>query len=586
MKSRPAKGENSGGRVVLMTILGLVLLFGGVYVAAYLLAGDKLPRGTTIAGVDIGGHPPEAAVSELQKGLERRTTPISVTVGSKTTQVNPSAAGLAVDYEASIEEAGGGRSWSPARLWDYYTGGDDVDPVVTVDDGRMTAALDRLAAGSGTAPVDGAVRFVKGKVRTTPATDGAAIDPDAARAALTAAYLSESPVVDLDLDPTDADIDQDDVQAALNDFANPAVSGPVTLVFDKSRVKLQPADFSSVLSMKAEDGALVPDLDANGLAKIVGKHVSKRGAPVDATVTLVDGRPKVVPAKPGVRYDAEAISDAFLDVVVKEPGDRELKVKANAVDAEFTTADARALGIKRRVSTFTTYFPYAEYRNTNIGRAAELIDGTVLKPGETFSLNDTVGERTRENGFTEGFIISDGIFKEDLGGGVSQMATTTFNAAFFAGLRDVEHKPHSFFIDRYPAGREATVAWGSVDLKFENDTPHGVLISAQVTPSTPSTQGVVTVSMYSTKYWDITTSSSERYNYRSPGTRTLTTADCYPNTGYSGFDIDVTRFFRRAGQSALHHKEVMHTSYTASDTVICKEPESPSESPSESSSGQ
>jgi hypothetical protein len=102
-----------------------------------------------------------------------------------------------------------------------------------------------------------------------------------------------------------------------------------------------------------------------------------------------------------------------------------------------------------------------------------------------------------------------------------------------------------------------------------------VLISAQVTPSTPSTQGVVTVSMYSTKYWDITTSESERYNYRSPGTRTLTTADCYPNTGYSGFDIDVTRFFRKAGQSELHHKEVMHTSYTASDTVICKEPETP-----------
>ena len=90
----------------------------------------------------------------------------------------------------------------------------------------------------------------------------------------------------------------------------------------------------------------------------------------------------------------------------------------------------------------------------------------MLKPGETFSLNDTVGERTEANGFTKGFIISDGIFKEDLGGGVSQMATTTFNAMFFAGLEDVEHKPHSFYIDRYPVGREATVAWGAVDLRF------------------------------------------------------------------------------------------------------------------------
>jgi hypothetical protein len=101
-----------------------------------------------------------------------------------------------------------------------------------------------------------------------------------------------------------------------------------------------------------------------------------------------------------------------------------------------------------------------------------------------------------------------------------------------------------------------------------------VLISAHVTPSTVSTQGVVTVSMYSTKFWDITTSASNRYNYTSPATRTLTTPNCYPNTGYDGFDIDVTRFFRKAGDSALDHKEVMHTTYTPSDTVICKEPSS------------
>ena len=159
-----------------------------------------------------------------------------------------------------------------------------------------------------------------------------------------------------------------------------------------------------------------------------------------------------------------------------------MKVKATVKEPDFTTEDARALGIKEQVSTFTTYYPYAEYRNINIGRAAELVNGTVLKPGETFSLNDTVGERTAENGFTEGFIISDGVFKEDFGGGVSQMATTTFNAMFFAGLEDVEHKPHSFYIDRYPVGREATVAWGAVDLRFKNDTDHGVLIQANVTP--------------------------------------------------------------------------------------------------------
>ena len=178
----------------------------------------------------------------------------------------------------------------------------------------------------------------------------------------------------------------------------------------------------------------------------------------------------MVPAKPGVTYDPADVSSAFLELVTKPEGEREMPVEATVDEPEFTTADAKALGITEQVSTFTTYYPYAEYRNINIGRAAELVDGTVLKPGETFSLNDIVGERTRENGFTEGFIISNGLFEEDLGGGVSQMATTTFNAMFFAGLKDIEHKPHSVYIDRYPVGREATVAWGSVDLRFKNDT--------------------------------------------------------------------------------------------------------------------
>ncbi len=225
--------------------------------------------------------------------------------------------------------------------------------------------------------------------------------------------------------------------------------------------------------------------------------------------------------------------------------------------------------MREKVSSFTTNFPYAAYRNINLGRAAALVNGTVLKPGETFSLNDTVGERTAENGFTKGFIISDGVFREDFGGGVSQVATTLFNAAFFAGLEDVEHKPHSFYIDRYPVGREATVAWGSVDLRFKNTTPYGVLIQADVDRSSPSRQGAMHVSMWSTKYWDVKAGQSGRYNTTAPETRRLSGPECVPNEGYSGFDIDVYRLFYRAGSRKLDHRETMHTRYTPSDTVIC-----------------
>ena len=266
-------------------------------------------------------------------------------------------------------------------------------------------------------------------------------------------------------------IDAGDVEEALDTFASPAVAAPVTLSFDGSNVKVFPADYTAALSLVPTDGELVPTLDGAKLSRGRRRRRSPQGAPVDATVALVDGTPQVVPAKPGVTFDEQQLEAGFLETVAKPQGERTLALTAKVAQPAFTTKDARDLGIREQVSTFTTYFPYAEYRNVNLGRAAELIDGTVLKPGETFSLNGTVGERTEANGFTKGYIISDGILVQDLGGGVSQIATTTFNAMFFAGLEDVEHKPHSFYIDRYPIGREATVAWGAVDLQFTQRHP-------------------------------------------------------------------------------------------------------------------
>ena len=565
--------ERAGGRLVLMVVLGLGLLLGGAYAAAYYNAGDKVPRGTTVSGVEVGGLTPADAATTLEQGLaDRVAEPIAVSVGGDTVPVDPAEAGLGVDHEASVAEAGGGTSWAPGRLWDYYTGGDDLEAVVTVDDAAMAEALTAIEEQAGTPARDGAVTFRGGRARIRDAVVGRGLDATAAAEALEGAFLTAEPQVDLSLVDVQPDIDADDVAAIRADFVNPAMSGPVTLVFGKSEVLLRPQKYAAALSVEARDGVLEPALDTDTLSSLVEDRTSAEGQPVDATVALVNGKPQVVPAKPGVTYEPGAVADLFLDLVTAPEGERSATVKATVDPPEFTTKDARALKVREKVSEFTTYYPYAEYRNTNIGRAAEIVDGTLLKPGDVFSLNDIVGERTAANGFVPGFIISNGIFKEDYGGGVSQMATTLFNGMFFAGLKDVEHKPHSFYIDRYPVGREATVAWGAVDLRFENDTDYGVLIESKVTPATPSSQGVVRVAMYSTKVWDITTDASERYAYVEPATRTLNTPDCYPNSGYSGFQIDVFRYFKKPGESDVVRTEKFHTVYTPSDTVICKPP--------------
>ena len=571
-----AAQEKSGGRVVLWLVLALGLLVGAAYVAAHYAAADKVPRGTTVSGVDIGGHPQEEAAQRLQAGLADRVSgPIEATIDGKPVSVDPAAAGIAVDYEASVAEAGGERSWDPERLWHYFTGGEELEAEVTVEETAFAQTIAALDEEFGRAPREGALGFDGASITTVEPRVGKALDAASAREALVAGYLSEEPDTPaLTMTQAAPDIDQADVAEARQTFANPAVSGSVALSFEESTVRLQPEDYTGALSLEAVDGTLVPRLDAAKLNEVVSANVVAGGAPVDATVALVGGSPQVIAAKPGVTFDRQQVEAGFLGLVAAPEGQRTLRVDALVAKPDFTTKEAAALGIKERVSSFTTYYPYAEYRNVNIGRAAELVDGTVLKPGETFSLNDTVGERTRANGFTEGYIIQDGILVTDLGGGVSQMATTTFNAMFFAGLEDVEHKPHSFYIDRYPVGREATVAWGAIDLRFRNDTPYGVLISADVTPSTPSSSGVVTVSMYSTKHWDVTTSTSERYNVTSAKVRRVDTLQCHSNEGYGGFEIDVTRYFEPVGANTESREpEVFNTVYTPSDTVICTNPD-------------
>ena len=192
----------------------------------------------------------------------------------------------------------------------------------------------------------------------------------------------------------------------------------------------------------------------------------------------------------------------------------------------------------------------------------------MLKPGEVFSLNGIVGERTAANGFVKGFIIKGGKFKEELGGGVSQSATTTFNAMFFAGLKDIQHQPHTLYIDRYPAGREATVAWPSLDLKFQNDTKYGVLVQAYRNSGAGSGRGSITVRMWSTKTYDkVDSTTPRRSNFTSGRELTDDSEDCVPQSPVQGFDVNYQRRFYKNGQ--VVKRENFSWRYAPTDRVKC-----------------
>jgi vancomycin resistance protein YoaR len=161
-------------------------------------------------------------------------------------------------------------------------------------------------------------------------------------------------------------------------------------------------------------------------------------------------------------------------------------------------------------------------------------------------------------------VISGGQLSTAVGGGISQFATTMFNAVFFAGLQDVYHKPHSFYIDRYPAGREATVYEGVIDLQWKNDTDTGVFVDTNWQP------GSITVTFYGTKHYEIESLSGPRTNYRNPKTvEKPDDGDCIPQSGVQGFDITVTRVFKDLKSGSEVKREDFHTSYIAEDVVRC-----------------
>ena len=553
-------------------VIGLVLVLALLYAGAYAFASDRLPQGTKVAGVKVGGQRPDSAERELRNALrDRSSAPIEVLVQDQQFSLDPAEVGLDVDVPASIDQVPVGRSWNPADMWESYIGGESYEPVVVTVDDLLTKRLEEIGEQVGEPPVEGTIAFSADGPEPTQGRPGSTLDIETAVEAVRSAYPSGGEPVELELQPTKPKISGAAVSRAMERFANPAMSGPVTFLVGEERITLEPSEYADALSVEPRNGRLVPQVDGEKLLALVEPSVSGSAAsPVDATVRIEDGRPVVVPGRRGVTVQEDRLEKVFLDLAATRGGSREGRLPTTGEEPELTTEDVRGLGIKEEISEFTTYYPHADYRNTNIGRAAEIVNGTLLEPGETFSLNGTVGERTRENGFTEGFVISDGVLVEDLGGGVSQMATTLFNGAFFAGLEDVEHKPHSFYIDRYPVGREATVAWPTVDLKFKNDTEYGVLIQTIHQPSSIGGTGAVTVRMWGTKIWNIESITGARYNYTSPDTRYLSGEDCVPNSGYGGFSIDVTRVFRKVGESEIDHTEELNTVYTPSDTVICQ----------------
>jgi vancomycin resistance protein YoaR len=571
---RPA-GRQINWLLVAAIVGGVLAIALILYVVGYLVAGDKLPKKAQISGVAVGSLHPSEAIAKLTSELGGRAAePINLTVKDNRAQLKPADAGLAVDYAKSVDAAGGGKSLNPVRIARVLTGGSAIEAVVVVDEPKLGAAVGGLSKTFNHPPVDAAVAYRGTKIKQKPAREGTTLQQDSAAAMIKGSFLKTPGPVELPADVAQPAVTNGKADQVVADFAKPAIAGPIKVgIKGAGSFEVTAKMLAASIEFIPQNGTLVPALDAKKLRRNAQPAIKKVELvePRNASVRLVKGKPKVITAVDGTTVVADDLKKAIEPVLTKPAAERKVSVQLTGAKATFSTADAKKLGIKQVTGQFTTYFPYLPYRNINIGRAAALMNGTLLKPGDIFSLNQIVGERTKANGFTKGFIIKGGRFRKELGGGVSQSATTTYNAMFFAGLKDVFHKPHGLFIDRYPAGREATVAWPSVDLKFQNDTKYGVLVQAYIVKGTPSRQGSITVKMWSTKTYDkIVATAPDKSNFKNGREVTDDSPKCEPSSSVPGFDVRYQRLFYQNGD--VVRRENFFWRYAPTDKVTCKKP--------------
>jgi vancomycin resistance protein YoaR len=274
--------------------------------------------------------------------------------------------------------------------------------------------------------------------------------------------------------------------AAAARRARRLLAGKITLVISGRPLPVSPVQLASALGTRVEGHRLDVTIDDARLHAALGPVWPFFESPaVDATFAVTaQSTVHVVPSRVGHRVDMAAVSAAILR------GEQRIVAPVRTIAPHRDTKWAKSLGIVEQVSSFTTEYPPGQARVANIHRGADLLNNTIIEPGHIFSLNQTIGPRTADRGFVTAPVFAQGEFFDDYGGGVSQLATTTYNAGFFGGYKDVTHQPHTIYIDRYPAGREATVNYGAIDLQFKNDTTHGVLVRAYYSDTS------ITVTLY------------------------------------------------------------------------------------------
>ena len=543
----------------------ILVVFAAGFVALQLVMRDRIGDGVTVASLDVGGQTAAAARDTLARDLVPRVSTVQLQTGAdEPLMLTLAQLGMSVDTTATAQAAlARSRYRLPLGLQVWLPGGGgDVSPSVRVNAAAYQQGLEAVRAAVDAAPRDAGLEISASGdgVTVVPSKNGTTTDAVALGRAIEAsvvrgrAYAGPVPMKAVAPQVSTADAE------ARAGVAARYLSRPVTLSYRGRAVVLSPRDMAGMLSVnKRADADTYPLTFRNerASARLHELFSWAETPPVNARIEVhPEGGITVTPSKVGEVLDMEVLLDD-LDDTALGGGLRSIFVALKPAMPELTSEDVETMGLSSLGAQFVTYFdPRNTTRAGNIALAAQLVDGSVIEPGQTFSLNRAIGPRTTNRGFDYAPVIAaDGVLRQGVGGGICQYATTLFNAVLLAGLPVVERQAHSLYISHYPIGRDATVAWGAVDFAFNNDTGKALLIRSWVEGDH------LTVAIVGKTGREVTFKTSAFYDSRKPAhsksdPRVIYDADLGPGVvrwerGIDGHSVKVERTVRDAKGAVL-----------------------------------
>jgi vancomycin resistance protein YoaR len=502
-------------------LVAVLLLFALVDIIA---AWGKVHPGVTVGGVPVGGMGRGEARAVLEKRLgPRLSKPVTVVYGQRTWNVEARQidatlpAGALVEMAYGVGRSGGFGSNILARASTWFAGS-SLPAHADAAPSRLATLTATLAKAVYVPPLDAGVRWSGSAFTRVNAADGLELDSAKATEDILAALLAEDRQVTLVARKAPVSVVDEDADQAFKD-AQRMANGVVTITWEQQKWGIPASTVARWIGFRR----VPPATGASGTtpatsAAPAGSETTGTSGrmllqafvdPEEASATLIPmvgnlGRPAVdarfepagkkitiVPSQDGQVVDIAGLSRT-LDFVLRGTGPRAAGLKMTIRRPRLSTQQAEAMGIRERISSYSTEFASNAPRVNNIHTLAKSLNGRMIPPGGTFSFNDTIGERTAEKGYQEAPAIVDGRLVPQLGGGICQIGTTIFNTVFFSGFPVIERRNHSFYISHYPKGRDCTVNWGGPDFRFKNDSANWVMISTEYDDSS------VTVSLYGT----------------------------------------------------------------------------------------